>query len=288
VGGAEKVEFEPIILRYDGLEAANHQLDLAQLGHSLQGAAQLLGTAASIVATGEYAKRALTMPVRIMAGVPRDGSWEIPAIIVSVLPVIAQHQLFVELSKQLAASATTKIVNFAISRFRPTIDKPGDTALALATVEKAMAEAGQTSRHAIDAVVRMAEHQRTPIRQLVFPVGLSCETLMVGNRENGAIPIDRALRDVIDAPDDVEVFPSKHYEIMISEMDRVNRTCKFAFRGEEESDRRVTGEITDPIIQMPSDPYSAAFSEQRWITVVGKLQVRAGEADRLFISDIVR
>lgn len=278
------MEFEPIILRYEGLEAADHRIDLAQLGHSLQGAAQLLGTAASIVATGEYAKRASSMPVRILAGVPRNGSWEIPALILSAMPDISQQTLFVEAGKQLATAATTKIVNFVISRFKP---MPSDTALALLTVEKAMAEVGQTSRHAIDAVVRMSEQQRAPIRELVFPVGLSCETLMVGSVANGAIPIDRSLRAAIDAPDEIHIQPARDHEIMISEMDRVNRSCKFAFRGEEDSDRRVTGDITDPIIQMPSDPYSAAFSEQRWLTVVGKLQTKAGEPDKLFISDIV-
>ena len=280
------MEFEPIILRYEGLDAAEHRIDLAQLGHSLQGAAQILGTAASIVETGEYAKRASAMPVRILAGVPQVGCWEVPAIIVTVLPTI-QNSIFAEMGKKLASTATTKIVSFVLSRYAPEPAKPSDTAMALETVQKAMAEVGQTSRHAIDAVVRMAEQQRPAVRQLVFPVGLSCDTLVVGSIANGAIPIDRTLRAAIDAPDETEVFPAQHHEIMISEMDRVNRSCKFAFRGEEDLDHRVTGEITDPIIQMPNDPYSAAFSAQRWITVMGKLQTKRGEAEKLFISDII-
>jgi hypothetical protein len=222
------MEFEAIILRYEGLDAADHRIDLAQLGHSLQGAAQLLGTAASIVETGEYAKRASTMPVRILAGVPRDGSWEIPAIIMSVLPPPDQQSMLAGYAKQLATAATTKIVNYAISKFKS--DKPSETAMVLQTVEKAMAEVGQTSRHAIDAVVRMAEQQRTPIRQLVIPVGVSCETLMVGSVANGAIPIDSVLRAAIDAPEELEIRSSARHEILISEMDRVNQSCKFAFR----------------------------------------------------------
>jgi hypothetical protein len=136
--------------------------------------------------------------------------------------------------------------------------------------------------------VRMAEQQRPSVKALVMPVGLSCETMQVGDQSNGAVKIDRALRELIDAPISVDVQPAKHHEIMISEMDRVNQSCKFAFRSDEDTDRRLIGEITDPIIQTPSDPYSAAFSEQRWITVVGKLQLKAGEPDKLFISDIVR
>jgi hypothetical protein len=41
-----------------------------------------LGTAASIVETGGYAKRPSAMSVRVLAGMPRGGSWEIPAIII--------------------------------------------------------------------------------------------------------------------------------------------------------------------------------------------------------------
>jgi hypothetical protein len=279
------MEFEPIVLRYEGLQAADHLIDLAQLGHSLQGAAQLLGTAASIVETGEYAKRPSAMSVRVLAGTPRGGSWEIPAIIMSVLPPPDQHAIFAEYAKKLATAATTKIVNFALSRFKS--DKPSDTTAALQTVEKAMAEVGQTSRHAIDAVLRMAEQQRTPIRQLVYPVGVSCETLMIGSAVNGAIPIDSTLRAAIDAPEELDVQPSARHEILISEMDRLNQSCKFAFRGDENAERRISGEITDPIIQTPSDPYSAAFSEQKWITVVAKLQLKKGSPDKLFISDIV-
>jgi hypothetical protein len=281
------MEFDPIILKYDGLDASDHRLDLGQIGRSLHGAAQLLGTAASIVSTGEYAKRSTAMPVRILAGTPRTGSWEIPAIIVSTLPALGQSSLFAEFSKQLATQATTKIVSFVLTTFDKKPKPPSESQLMLETVQKAMAEVGHTSRHAIDAVVRMAEQQRPAMRELVIPIGLTCETLMVGSISNGAIPIDRDMRAAIDAPIEVDVEGSKRHEIMISEMDRVNQTCKFGFRNDGNSERRITGQITDPIIQTPSDPYSAAFSEQRWITVVGKLQIKGGEPDKLFISDIV-
>jgi hypothetical protein len=195
--------------------------------------------------------------------------------------------MFAEFGKQMATRATTTIVNFVVARFDPKLERVSESVMAMETVQKAMAEVGQTSRHAIDAVVRMAEQQRPAVRELVIPIGFSCETMRIGDPANGAITIDRTLRAAIDSREDVEVQTARHHEIMISEMDRLNQSCKFAFRSDEDSERRVTGEITDPVIQAPSNPYSSAFSEQRWITVVGKLQVKAGEADKLFISDII-
>ena len=90
------MDFEPIVLRYEGLDADRHEIELSQLGSSLHGAAQIIGSAAHVVATGQYAKTAIA--VRILAGVPKNGSWELPAIIheahgiamsVPLFPVIA-------------------------------------------------------------------------------------------------------------------------------------------------------------------------------------------------------
>lgn len=278
------MEFDPIILRYDGLATDGRLIDLGQLGQSLQGAAQLIGTAATIVTTGQYAKSVLA--VRIYAGIPRDGSWELPAIITKVVPALSgQFPIFAELSKVAATKAATAIVNTSVKIFSRQAAKKGETEMALDFAEKALAEAGQTQRHAMDAVVRMAEMQRNSARLLVVPVGLSCETLRVGDVANGAFAIDRETRAAIDAPEEIEIQTSARHEILISEMDRVNSSCKFALR--EDLDTRLPGVITDPIIQSANDPYSLAFSAQRWVTVIGKLQLRQGEPDRLFISDIV-
>lgn len=281
------MEFDPIVLKYEGLEAAEHMVDLGQVGRSLHGAAQLLGTAASIVLTGEYARRSPAMPVRVLAGTPRSGSWEIPAIIYSTLASTGQTTLFAEFTKQLATQTATKIVSYVLTT---TDEKPKslpENQVMYETLQKAMAELGHTSRHAMDAVVRMGEQQRQAMRDVVAPVGLTCDTLTIGAVANGAIPIDRTVRAEIEAPVQIEVDSAKRHEIMISEMDRVNQSCKFAFKSDGNSDRRYSGHITDPIIQTPSDPYSEAFSKQRWITVIGKLQMKGGEPDKLFISDIV-
>jgi hypothetical protein len=61
-------EFEPIVLKYEGLEADHNQIDLGQLGQSIQGAARLLASAGTLVETGQYVKKAPAMSVRVVAG----------------------------------------------------------------------------------------------------------------------------------------------------------------------------------------------------------------------------
>jgi hypothetical protein len=67
----------PVTISYDGEDANNQHIDLGQLGQSLQGAAKLLGAAANVVATGQYAKKSHTFAVRVMASAPRAGSVQI-------------------------------------------------------------------------------------------------------------------------------------------------------------------------------------------------------------------
>jgi hypothetical protein len=82
------ITFDPIILRYQGLEAEKNLIDLGQLGRSLQGASRLLGAAANIVATEEYVKRSPALSVRVLAGIPQPNSYDVPAIIVTVAPAL--------------------------------------------------------------------------------------------------------------------------------------------------------------------------------------------------------
>jgi hypothetical protein len=278
------MEFNPIVLRYDGLEADHHRIDLAQVGISLQGAAQLIGSASTVIMTGQYAKRSPALSVKVYAGIVRDGCWELPAIILPVVPIAAAVMFphIVEVGRKAATKAVTSAVNYVITRLS---GQPSDVKRALDTVDKAVAELGQTSRYAFDALERMAAQQRPAVRNLVNPIGQSCDVLRVGNADDGAIPINSTIRAAIDAPDPIEITDTATYEIFISELDHKNRTCKFSLREDDDPNHRLTGEITDPIIQAPHNPYLEAFAAQRWLVVLGKAQLKDGEMEKLFISD---
>jgi hypothetical protein len=101
-----------------------------------------------------------------------------------------------------------------------------------------------------------------------------------------AFPIDKPTRDAIEAPETLDVGPSAIYDILISELDLKKHTCKFELRDQDDPDQRFNGEITDPVIDSPSNPYSRAFHEQRWLPVFGKPRFKNGDLERLYISDI--
>ena len=278
-------DFLPIIIRYDGLDADSHVIDLGLLGQSIQGASRLLGSAGSIVLTGQFAKQTQALSVRVLAGQPQAHCWEIPAIITTVLlPAAAPMLLTIrEAATAAATRAATGIVNYAISKVGGR-NKEAEMSRDIAI--KALEEMGHTSRAAVDAIERVALSQRPAIKLFVTPVGASCSLARIGEPSFGAVSVDVATRDVIDAPEEIEIGETSDYEILISEFDFKNRSCKFSMRDQTDPNERFNGEITDPVAQAPKNPYSTALDNQRWIWVRAKAQVKGGELDRLYISDL--
>jgi hypothetical protein len=180
--------------------------------------------------------------------------------------------------------AVEAIVNYAIAS---AAKKEEPAAQALKLAEMALNEVGHTSRTAIQAVERIAASNIPAVKQLVSPVGLSCGTLQIGEAPNGAVLVDRPTREMIESNEISQIGPEASFEILISELDLKNRSCKFFLRGDEEPEQRLNGEITDPQLLHPRNPYSAAMDRQGWLAVRGKPQLRDGDIERLYISDVV-
>ena len=196
------MDFNPIILRYEGLDTAREEIELAQLGTPLHGAAQILGSAAHVVVTGEYAKTALA--VRILAGIPRKGSWELPAVIMTGAPIAMPiFPVIADIGKKATTKAVTSVFSYVISKVGSS--KKSDVQAAMTVVEKALIEIGQTSRHAIDAVERITANQRPAIKLFVSPIGETCDSIRVGETIDGAISVDRTMRDMIEQPEPVQI-----------------------------------------------------------------------------------
>jgi transcriptional accessory protein Tex/SPT6 len=180
------------------------------------------------------------------------------------------------------------IVTFIIAKFG---GRKRDMDRAMDLAEKALEESGATARSAIESmravVEKLAEGQRPAARMLVSPVGESCATLRVGSLEHGAIDVDKATRDAIDAPDPVEVSSERTFRVLITELDLQTKACKVSLHDDEDAEKRHPGEITDPILNLPNNAYVSAMAAQRWIDVRGKAQSKEGELDKLYISNTI-
>jgi hypothetical protein len=283
--GVSESRFHPIIIRYDGLDADRHEIELGQLGMSLNGAAQLIGIAANIVVTGHYVKKMPALAVRVYAKETAGRCFEIAAIIATVYPVVQPALPFF---RELGSKAVEAIVNYVVAKFA---GRPNEMETALQVVETAMRENGETSRAAIDGmrdVVRtMAEAQRPAARKFVLPIGETCATARLGSPNNGAVLIDRPMKDAINSEGTPEITDERAYRVFISEMDNQTHSCKLSVENDDDPDRRYPGDITDPVVAVPENVYARAMAAHRWLSVRAKTRLVEGDLERFYISNIV-
>lgn len=278
-------QFQPIVIRYDGMDAGRHEIELASLGQSLQGAAKLLGVAANYVATGRYVKKAPALAVRVLAREQRGNCFEIVAVITAIAPVVQPALPFFT---ELGSKAVEYIVTYILAKFG---GRNSEMHRALDLLEAALKENGLTARTSIEAmrstVELLATGQRPAAKMFVAPIGESCTTARLGSPQNEALEIDKATKDAITAPDPVEITNEREYRVFISELDINTGGCKISIEGDDDPERRYAGEITDPVVKLPHNAYSSAMDDQRWVNVRGKAQIKEGDIEKIYISNSV-
>jgi hypothetical protein len=278
--------FEPIKIRYDGLDAENHQIDLVTLGRSLEGAGQLIAVAAHYVLTGQYVKKAPALAVRVLAQEPEAKCYEIVAHITALAATLSTAMPPLPFWKELGTPAVEHVVNFILAKFS---GRKTDMEKFMNLLETMLQENGQTTRAALDANVRvvelMANAQRPAARRFVAPIGESCAIAAIGSSER-ALPVDKAVKDAILAPAPSVISDATISLVLISELDMETGGCKVRFQQGEESDTRIPCEITDPIVKLAKNPYATAMKEVTWLNVRYKAQIKDGDIEKLYISEI--
>lgn len=279
----EKVD--PIRVVFKGLDADNHQVELGALGVALQGASKLLGASGQVALTGRFSKKEIAGSIRVMALPPQPGSYEFWVLIAGAGAVVSAPLLpYIEVAARTAATKVTEaIVNATIARSAKR-GKEMDSANAVAV--KALEEMGHNTRAAMQLVERVTLAHHGAVRQIVNPIGTSAGTVQIGHAASGAFPITAEDRAEIEKVEPIEIGAEQTMTVQISELDLVTKSCKVSIIGSDQSSRRVPGQITDPQIAMPNNPYTSAFDGQKPIDVKCKPQYADGELDRLYISDV--
>jgi predicted DNA-binding transcriptional regulator len=259
-------------LRYDGLDAEAHELDLSALGESLQGAAKVLGAAGTFATTGRLAIRRDAMDVRVVAREPQANCFSISAVL-----------QFVQQQGLLQGGLTAIIAGVVSYVFAKASNNKDEMKLLSQSLEKAIEALSkgnsQTHDTLVSVVDRLADALRPAAKQVVAPIGRSCRQLTVGDD----LVIDEATAAAIRGRDDDEVDAMREYLIQITELDLENRTAKV--RLGDGSPGRIRAVISDPAIATLGNPYARAFSSQENIKVQAKAVLREGEIRSLFVSD---
>lgn len=268
---------DPITIRYDGLDADNHLIEIADLASSLKGFSRILTVAATFAVNQRLMERSKARPVRVLVGPPQDGC----VIIQAALAWLDQHQFI----GGTVSGLTVSLVGYIFNRAAGQKEEMKHLSAAL---EAAIRELGHRDDKVVagllETIDKMADVLRPAARQAVAPIGRSAGTVSVA--EHGAptpaIVVDQAMRDAIEAVDPPQIGDEVIVEFVFVEMNHDSRTCRVSPVPDDAS--RSPAEITDPEFLLPNNAYATAFAAKRALRVRAKPTIRDGQVERWYIS----
>lgn len=266
---------EAIIIRYDGLDATQHAIEITALGDSLAGLGRIIGVAATFAVTDKLVLHSDARPLKVVVGPPEPNCVTLQAALAWV-----DQSAFVAGT---ASALTASLVAYIIKSYA---GQKEEMKHLRAITEQALRQAGHRDdkivERLLDTVDKMADSLKPSVRKAVKPVGVTAQTMTVGGSSPGSarVVVDKAMRDAIDADAPLEVGDEVMVEVRFEEMNLVSRTCRIAFNEED----HFSAEITDPVFLIPNNAYATAFAAQTSLQVRARPTLRDGEIDRWYIS----
>ena len=272
-----------ITVRYDGNDAASHEIDLNQLGQSIQGLARIFALCSNVLLTGRLGVHSDDTAVRV------------------VCSPVAEHRCF-EVLAMVKGMATSKelwsgafgavlavVVQFVLSRRDPEKMKYLNEALQKSmqqnqqNVEMFKASVEQMIGRVDHMIDKLAEALRPSVRQALTPIGHSCERIELYTDGEQFIALGsehkHAFADVgAIGPEDLTPFIG-----VISEFDMATGICKITLHG---ANTRIPAIVIDPMFKRPNNRYVQAMASADSIRFLAKADRDAhGQPLRLYISE---
>lgn len=285
--GSDGFTLDSVLIRYEGLDADRHIIDMVALGESMQGLGKIYGMAGHFVATGHYAKQSQALTVKAYAKEPKAKCFQLAFDLQTVL----QSQIF----SGMAGSILTAVVAYAIARHS---NKGEEMKHLRELLEKQMDE--QSGRNAelttrlLGTIEKLVDGMGPAIKQAVAPIGNSCRhiDLFGASQQGERISIDQSVKDAIMKPDpETELTPEQVFTLVLTELDREKGTAKVrlldGFTSDGDDSERIAVKIIDPAFDMASNAYIAHFSSGEPLKAKGKASLKDGVIKTIYLSDTV-
>ncbi|MFG1371523.1 hypothetical protein V5F32_05040 [Xanthobacter oligotrophicus] len=266
-----------IIIRFDGLDAERHEIELSALATSLSGISRIVGVSANFAATQKLNLHQDALSVRVYATPPEAHCFEL-----FVWVKWAAEQPLISAT---VAGLTVVLVTYVFKRAAGQKEEMRQLRGAL---DEAIKQLGTRDQPIVDRLLetidKMADALRPAARKAVAPIGETAATLTIGSVDGAQkAVVGQAEKEAITSASPVEVDVERGYLIRITELDMDTGSCKVAM--DAEPDARYAARITDPAFSAPNNRYVMAMAAKSTLNVRAKATLKDGEIDRLFISD---
>jgi len=276
-------DFVVVAKRRAGNDAASHEIDLNQLGVSIQGFASVFALCANALATGRLTLQLDALDVRVVS-----------------LPV-AEHRCF-EVLAMVKSMATSRdlwsgafgavlavVVQYVLSRRDQ--DQMKFLNEALQSQAKYMKEALQQSQQnnqqnfeTLKALAdKLADALRPAARQALSPIDRSCQRIDLYAEGKQFMTLDSDHKRAFSQNSGTVTEHLEPYVGVISQFDMTTGACRLALEG---ATSRIPAIVVDPIFDRPNNRYVKAMTSADPIRFLAKAELDdEGNPIRLYISD---
>ncbi len=268
----ENATFKPLVIRYDGNEASAHELDLHQLGESIQGFAKVFGAAGNLVITGQPTQHLDALSVRVVAvPVPEHHCFEVWAVL---QPIIQSKELWAAVSGALLTPTIAYILS------RRTKEEMKHLSDALTLVLKGNQA---TTDKLLSTVEKLADALNPSVRKALSPIGRSCERVELYAGDEHVQSMDETTKAAFAARTTQVADHSSVYRGVISAFDMSTGVCKVLLDGDVET---ISARVVDPVFSDPNNPYALSMASKVSVRFLAKHEVdEAGKIVKLHIFD---
>jgi methyl-accepting chemotaxis protein len=290
-----------ITVRYDGNDATSHEIDLNQLGESIQGLARIFALCSNVLLTGRFGEHLDETAVRV------------------VCSPVAEHRCF-EVLAMVKGMATSKelwsgafgavlavVVQFVLSRrdqekmkyLNEALQKslqqnPEHTKYLHEALQKSMQQNQQNVemfRTSIEQMLGRFDHMidklaavlRPSVRRALTPIGQSCERIELYADGEQIIALGSEHKHAFADIGAIDSEDLTHFAGVISEFDMATGICKITLHGET---TRIPAIVIDPMFKRPNNRYVRAMASADSIRFLAKADRDAlGQPLRLYISE---
>lgn len=271
----------PIVIRFEGLDAANHTLEMRHLGTSLVGIGRILKNSSHFAFRHEYAKRHDKPHIRIMVRPPEERCFALEAIAIAATGYPLLQPMLADITWRLISTVTGAIFLGHSSR-RNDMERLFNTIDGLIEQQGIQQEA--TRKDLVGIVHRLIDANQNAVRDAVRPIGKTCGSLQVGDTEAEAPIIDLATVDSIRAEGELDVDEEKTYLGTLDGLTLHTKHCRIELEGQE--GKYTPGKITDPEILKDENLYTRALHERSKLRFTGKaLLTKDGSVKTLYVSN---
>lgn len=272
----------PFEIRYEGMDAADHRIDMAALAESLDGFSRIYAVVGHYISTGQYAKQMQALNVKAYAQESEAKCFNISA----VLDFASSAGLF----QGVMGAALTAIVAYVIHRNSGNKEEMKHLKDLL---EQQLGFSKQVTERMMDTIDRLSDGLRPSVKKAVSPVGDTCSRIDLYIEGQKHQTMDQALKDSLVDDSESQIISERVYVVEISEMDRIRRTCKVHLVGpdteesteEDGTPRRINADITDPAALLEPNVYMEAWFRSTKLNVKAKALLRNGLIAKMYISD---